>query len=281
MNAVPAARALRWLPWLLPVAAAAQGAGDGGVVPPPQRPVHGYVVGAAVADGRDHVGQGGHTLTLQPVWGLWVGRFRLSTGGATALWGVGREAVVDAGLSTTLVSRSDWSLGASLRWDEGRQADDADPLLRGAPAVRGTLRGRLALGYALGPRWSASAGVSQDLLGRAGGAQVSAGLTYRHPLSPRTHWDFTWGVRAGDATYLRSVYGLSPEAAARAGRTPHEPGAGAEGVQLGWRIVSALNHDWVAYGGVGVSRLVGDAARSPLVGARQVWSAHIGLAYRR
>ncbi len=264
----------------LPAAVAAQAAPDAAPPEPPPRTVQGYVIGAALVDGRDPVGQSARTSTLQPVWGLWVGRFRLSSGGAATLWGVGREALVDAGLSTTLVRRSNASLSASLRWDEGRETDEDDPLLRGASPVRGTLRGRLSMGYAPAPRWSLSLGISQDLLGRAGGAQVSAGLSYRYPVSARSHWDLGGSIRAGNATYLRTVYGLSSAAAARVGRPPYEPSAGAEAVQLDWRLVSALDRDWVVYGGVGVSRLVGAAARSPLVGARQVWSAQIGLAYR-
>lgn len=260
---------------LLPLTALGQVAEDRA------RPVQGYVIGAGLSASRDSIGSSGYTVGLRPVWGVWFGRFRLSSGGAASLWSVGREAVVDAGLSTTLVSHSDWSLGASLRWDDGRAADDDDPRLRGVPAVRATLRGRLALGYAFTPRWSVSAGVSQDLLGRKGGAQLSAGLTYRRPVSASTYWDLSAGLAAGSAEHRLSQYGIAPAAAALAGRTAYVPGGGPESLQVGWRVVSALDHDWVLYGGVGVTRLLGAAAQSPLVGARQTWGASVGIAYRR
>lgn len=274
---------LWWWPLLVPLAAAGQTASlsASGEASAPARPVQGYVIGAALSSSRDPVGSAGQALGLRPVWGVWIGRFRLSSGGAASLWNVGREAVVDAGLSTTLASHSDWSLGASLRWDGGRARDDDDPLLRGVPPVRATLRGRLALGYAFAPRWSASVSVSQDLLDRGGGAQVSAGLTYRRPVSPSTHWDLSAGVSAGSAEHRLGRYGIVPDAAALAGRAAYVPGAGPESIQLGWRITSAIDHDWVVFGGVGVTRLLGAAAQSPLVGARQAWGASVGVAYRR
>ncbi|MEW6695119.1 MltA-interacting protein MipA [Tepidimonas thermarum] len=245
------------------------------------RPALGYVLGGGLSVGRDAVGSSGYALGLRPVWGVWWGRFRLSSGGAASLWNVGRETVVDAGLSTTLVSRSNASLSASLRWDEGRAADDDDPRLRGVPAVRATLRGRLALGYALRPGWSVRAGISQDLLGRGGGTQWSAGLAYRHPVSARSHWDLSAELTGGSAAYRLAHYGIAPAAAGPTGRAAYVPGGGPESVQVGWGLVSALDQDWVLYGGVGVTRLLGAAARSPLVGARQTWGASVGVAYRR
>lgn len=245
------------------------------------RPLHGFVVGAALSSGRDPIGSEGTSWRLQPVWGLWMGRFRLSSGGAAGLWNVGREAVIDPGLSTTVVSDSNWSLGASLHWDDGRAANDDDPRLRGLPAVRKTLRGRVSLGYAFAPRWSLSARVSQDLLGRGGGTQMSADLTYRRPVSAGTHWDVSAGFTAGSAAYRDTRYGIAPDVAQAVGRAAYRLGAGPESLRLGWRITSAIDHDWVVFGGIGFTRLLGAAAQSPLVGSRQVWGASIGVAYRR
>jgi outer membrane scaffolding protein for murein synthesis (MipA/OmpV family) len=242
-------------------------------------PVRHYVLGAALSSSRAHLGQGDRSLGLQPVVGFWFGRYRLASGSAGELLSIGRETV-DAGLSTTLARNSAWALGAALSWDPGRQVDD-DPLLRGVPELESTLRGKLSLSYALGPRWSLGLSGNQDLLGREGGGQLGIGLGYRHPVSPRTYWDASISARWAGSTYMQSHYGLSSAAAAAAGRTVYEPGASWEGLQLGWGLRSAINHHWVWFGGLGFSQLQGAARSSPLVGERNVWSANIGLAYRR
>ena len=51
-------------------------------------------------------------------------------------------------------------------------------------------------------------------------------------------------------------------------------------MSLGLGYTTALNHNWVGYAGLSLSRLLGDAARSPVVGQRQLWGASVGVAYR-
>lgn len=244
-------------------------------------PVRHYVLGAALASSQAHVGREDRSTGLQPVLGVWFGRYRLASGGAGALLSVGRETV-DSGLSTTLAKDGNWALGGSLSWDGGREEDDGDPWLRGAPELKSTLRGKVSLSYALGPRWSLGLSANQDLLGRDGGGQIGFGLGYRQPISERTYWDASVGASWGGKTYMQGHYGLTPEAAAAAGRLTdvHEPGAGWERLSLNWGLRSAINHNWVWFGGLGFSQLLGDARRSPLVGERNVWSANVGIAYR-
>jgi MipA family protein len=238
------------------------------------QPVRHYLLGLGLSSSLDHVGVAKRSIGLQPIWGFWAGRYRLSSGRASSLWQVGRETVVDAGLSTTLIRDSDWSLGASLSWDGGRKSGD-DPLLADVPDLRSTLRGKLSAGYAFAPRWSIGLGTSHDLLDHGGGGRYSAGLGYRQPLSERSYWDASLSLSWGNRIYMNSYYGI-PASSSRA----YQPDGGVEGLGLGWGYTAAINHDWVAYGGLNYSRLLGDAARSPVVGRRATWGASIGVAYR-
>ena len=237
-------------------------------------PVRHYLIGAGLSSAQDHVGVAKRSIGLQPVWGFWAGRYRLSSGRASSLWQVGRETVVDAGLSTTLLKNSDWSLGASLSWAGGRESGD-DPLLADVPDLRSTLRGKLSLGYAFAPRWSIGLGASHDLLGHGGGGSYSAGLGYRQPLSERSYWDASLSASWGNRSYLQGRYGV-PDSSPRA----YSLQGGIESLGLGWGYTGAINHNWVAYGGLNYSRLLGDVARSPVVGTRAVWGASVGIAYR-
>ena len=238
-------------------------------------PVRHYLIGAALSSSQDHVGSDGRELGLQPILGFWFGRYRLSTGRASSLWNVGRATVVDPGLSTTLVSHSDWSLGASLNWDGGRKSGD-DPLLAGVPDLRSTLRGKLSVGYAFAPRWSLGLSSSHDLLGREGGGRYSASLGYRQPLSELSYWDASLAVTWGNRDYMRSHYGIP----ASGQRAAYQLDGGIEGMSLGLGYTTAINHNWVSYAGLSLSRLLGDAGSSPVVGSRQVWGASVGVAYR-
>jgi outer membrane protein len=191
---------------------------------------------------------------------------------------VGRETV-DPGLSTVLVTDDGWRLSSSLQITDQREADD-DPLLRGLPDVRMTLRGRATATIALGERWSANFTGSQDLLGRDGGLQLGTGLGYHHPVSEQTYWDASLGAGWANALSRQTQFGISTETALATGRPAYLLGSGWDSVSLGWNITSALNRRWVVFGGLSVSQLQGAAARSPLVGHKTTYGASLGLAYR-
>ena len=143
------------------------------------------------------------------------------------------------------------------------------------PDLHSTLRGKLSVGYAFAPRWSLGLGASHDLLDHGGGGSYVASLGYRQPLSERSYWDASLSASWGNRSYMQGHYGV-PDGSPRA----YQVEGGIEGMGLGWGYTAAINHNWVAYGGVNYSRLLGDAASSPVVGARDVWGAGIGIAYR-
>ena len=251
---------------------------------PPAEPValeasRDYLIGASLVSSAPQLGSDvEQRLRLRPIWAFQLGRFRFATSGASALLSQGRQSV-DTGVSTVLAGNDRWSLSTSLSIDEGRSWDD-DAVFRGLPDVRATLRGRVGANAALSQRWTYSVRASQDLLGRHGGLRLDHGLSYRHPISSQTHWDLSLGAGWANGTYRQTHYGVDPAPAAATGVPAFAIGSGWDTVSLGWRITSALNHHWVAYGGVGVSQLQGAAARSPLVGRQTAYDATVGLAYR-
>lgn len=246
---------------------------------PPAEGGRNYLLGLALSSSRPHIGSDAQSLDAQPLWAFQYGRLRFATGRAGSLMSAGRETV-DPGVSAVLVTDEGWRLSTSLRYDGGRSVDDTDPLLRGLPALRDTLRGRLSASQALGPRWTLSLGADQDLLGRGGGLRLSAGAGYRYPVSDRTHWNLSAGTGWGSSTYLQARYGIAPDVAATSGRPAYLLGSGLESLGLGLQLTSVLGPHWVAFGGVSVNRLLGEAARSPLVGQRTVYGASVGLAWR-
>ncbi len=237
-----------------------------------------YVVGASIVSSADHIGLDDQSLGLRPVWAFQLGRFRVSSGGASRLLSVGRETV-DPGLSTVLVINDGWRLSTSLHITDKREVSD-DPLLLGLPEVRMTLRGRATASIALGERWSWSLTGSQDLLGRDGGLQLGTAVGYHYPVSEHTYWDASVGAGWANALNRQTHFGISTETALATGRPAYLLGSGWDSVSLGWNITSALNRRWVVFGGLNASLLQGAAARSPLVGRKTTYGASLGLAYR-
>lgn len=243
------------------------------------KPPVSWVIGSALATSPRATGASDHQLSLRPLWAVQYGRFRFSTsrGNELASFGMrsGLPGAYGAGASAVLMQTDQLNLGASLQVDSGRSASDTAQV-PGAPRIRPTLRGRVGLGYALGPHWSVNAAISQDLLGRGGGVLVNAGLSYTRHWSASTRWSLGAGLGAGSGRYMRTYYGL-PETPTRSAFTPS---AGLNDLSLGLDILTALGPRWMAFGGLHLNRLQGGAAASPLTAHNNTWGGSIGLAYR-
>lgn len=137
----------------------------------------------------------------------------------------------------------------------------------------------MSAGYALTRRWSVGAGLSQDILGRKGGAQLSGNLGYAWPVTPQTRVSFGVGAHFGDRTYLRGHFGV-PASNSHSALPAFAPGAGIFSVDAGVDVMTALNRHWVVLGTARVSQLQGEARRSPLTVEPTGYSVSVGLAYR-
>lgn len=252
-------------------------------VPPPSPPPSSsssqfnYALGVAYGLSPAYAGSSERRSHLRPVLALQYGRFRLSSSRGSAMLRHGLDSR-GSGASATLVERERLNISAALRIDNGRDSADAALLAR-LPEVRSTLRARLSLGYALTDRWSLGVGVSQDLLGRAGGAQFNAGLQYAYNPTPATRVGLGMGASFGNGTFMRTQFGV-PVSSAGGALAPFEPGAGLYSVEAGVGVMTALSPRWVAFGTLGVSQLRGEARRSPLTVRPTGFSASVGMAYR-
>lgn len=237
-----------------------------------------YVLGVAYGWSPSYVGSDQHQSHLRPVLSMQFGRFRLSSSRGNAVLNHGFDDR-GSGASATLLEDDRFNLSASLRIDKGRSASD-DRVLQGLPEVRSTLRGRVSAGYALTERWNLNASLSQDLLGRAGGAQVNTSLRYAFALTPQTRVGVGVGAAFADGTYMRSHFGVPASAAGTSPLPTFVPGAGLFGVDLGVDVMTALSRRWVVFGSAGVSQLRGDARRSPLTQRATNYGVSVGVAYR-
>lgn len=237
-----------------------------------------YLIGASVVSGNGHVGDAPVRYDFKPMWAFQLGPFRVSRSRGSSLLKAGRDEL-ETGVSADFGIFNDWRLGASLRMDNGRDFG-GDPRFQGLPDIPSTLRARVSTGSALGERWSWSTSIDKDLLGRRGGSRLSAGVNYRHPVSDLNYWDFGLGSTFGDSAYLQTHYGITPQTAARTGRSPYTLGGGWENMRASLQYTHVLSDHWVLFGGLDLSRMLSAPSRSPLVGRKTTHSISAGIAFR-
>jgi outer membrane scaffolding protein for murein synthesis (MipA/OmpV family) len=109
--------------------------------------------------------------------------------------------------------------------------------------------------------------VSADFIARRGDSTIFS-------IGPR--------LRLSNARYNRAYFGVTPAVAAKTALAPYDPGAGIRAVGVTAGLTQQLSDRFGLYAYAGYDRLVGDAARSPIVrtyGSRSQPSAGIGLTY--
>ena len=90
------------------------------------------------------------------------------------------------------------------------------------------------------------------------------------------------GILFSDARYQRAYFGVSPAASLASGLPTYRPGSGVYAVAVASGLSHQINSRWGLFGFARYERLVGEAAKSPIVrqlGSRNQLSGGIGLNY--
>jgi outer membrane scaffolding protein for murein synthesis (MipA/OmpV family) len=266
--------ALTGLPaWAQSSEPASSAAPSTGVTAAPAEPEFRYLLGGQLRLEPTAAGAADRQTSLSPLFALRWGRWRIASSGASGMLGFERAAA-GPGASTELLNRGPLRLGLGLRLDNGRKSADSDNT-QGQPDVRRTLRLRGYASLALSPDWQWNTSLSPDLLGRGGGLLVSSDLGWRLWRRPGQELSLGLGLTAGNRRYMNSYFG-QPEP----GPDRYQAGAGLRDVHAGLGWLMALDRHWVLGSGLGVSRLLGPAADSPLTQRRNAWQASISVGWR-
>jgi outer membrane protein len=89
-------------------------------------------------------------------------------------------------------------------------------------------------------------------------------------------------VLFSDARYQRAYFGISPKASLESGLPAYRPGGGVHAVALATGVTYELNSRWGLFGFARYERLVGNAAKSPIIrefGSRNQLAGGAGLNY--
>jgi outer membrane protein len=180
--------------------------------------------------------------------------------------------------SIALVSKDGFSLGPAGNIEGRREESDVGARVGSVPRTfeAGAFAQYLA-GDSIRLRAELLKGLNghKGLLGSVGADKIwRNGDRYVVSLGPR--------VLFSDARYQRAYFGVSPAASLASGLPTYRPGSGVYAVAVASGITYALNSRWGVFGFARYERLVGDAARSPIIrefGSRNQLSGGVGLNY--
>ena len=185
-------------------------------------------------------------------------------------------------------------VSTSIGYDVGRKESDSRSELRGLGNIDGSATGTVAVEYDLG-LLTPSAELTRQL-GGAEGLVAEFGVESMIPLSgmfpPRDdRGDDDDGPRGpaivlglstewADGNYMSDYFGVTASQAAASGLPGYTAGAGfkSAGAEVGFRYPFLEN--WVFGVAFEYSRLIGDAAKSPVVRRRNQFAAGSFISYR-
>lgn len=234
-------------------------------------------LGFILGHGPAYAGSGQTVTRLTPGLGLRWGRVSLVSRSAFSVRGV--EAGAGGGLRVELSDRERLRVGLGLRTDSGREESDS-PELQGLGDIRRTVRIRLTASYRLDDGWRLRSTAAADLLGRGGGVLGDFQVGRDFMLAEQLNANVTLALSWGDRRFMQAYYGVTPEQSQRSGYAVREASAGLRDLSLGLGMRRAITPRWVLFGGASVSRLLGQAARSPLSFEKEAWALNAGLAHR-
>lgn len=172
-------------------------------------------------------------------------------------------------------------LGPLVRFRPGRDQDDNDAL-RGLGDVDYSIEAGAFLRYGIGP-WSAGLTLAQDVADGHDGALAEASVGYGMPIAAGLKASLRASTTWASDDYMQSYFGISAAQAARSGRAAYEAEAGIKNVGLTLGLEYELMKDVGLGARIGYTRLLGDAADSPLVegdGSADQVSMGVSLSYR-
>lgn len=271
-RARPGARAGLWLALALALGAAPGLAPAAGLWP------QGDVDGALTLLGQrgpDYLGARSYGASWRPGVYLRWGRLAISSGGG---WASPRDDDL-RGLGLEVRRTHTLRVSLGLRFDSGRNESSA-PALAGMGDVPRTIRARIGATWDFAPKWQLRAGWTVDAFGRGGGNLGELRVQHEQPLAPGLRLAASLGTSIAGDRYLQTYYGVTSEQAARTGYPVFEPRMGLRDLNGAASLRFDLGEDWVGLVGVGVTRMLGDAARSPLTQRTTAWSLSAGIGWQ-
>jgi outer membrane protein len=190
-------------------------------------------------------------------------------------------------LNVNLLDSENWSLGPAINWRFGR-SDVDDNVVDRMRDIDGTVEVGAFGGWTWvgqdDPRHRFSVGteVLYDVGGGHDGYLISGSVKYFQPVLRPLTLSIGASLTYGSGDYMDTYFGVSASDAASSGLSPFSADGGLRDIRVPLVAIFSFSEKWHVAGGVIYSRLLGDAADSPIVdnrGSEDQFFAGIGIAY--
>lgn len=125
--------------------------------------------------------------------------------------------------------------------------------------------------------------LTADVTGEHDGVLATASASYAALRSRQAWLNLDVQTTYGDKAFQRTYFGVTPREARASGLPAYRPGSGLRDAQVGATAGFQFNERWGVLGRVSYSRLLGDAADSPIVrdeGSRNQFLVGAAISYR-
>ena len=271
----PTSLAFRAALALCAAASASHAQEDLPLTPPPPTVWEG-AIGLTGSYRPEYAGAAKQLFKVSPALFLRYGRFTITNASGFV---TRRDDDVVQGLGLDMVRNESLRLNVALRHDGGR-SETTSEALTGLGEIKPTVRARLQASVKLQGPWRAGASLSLDALHRGGGnfGDISGG--WERAIAPRTLLGLGSSMSFGAQRYMQSYFGITPEQASRTRYAVFKPGAGVRDVTAYGNLRHDIGSEWTVLSGASATRLLGQAAESPLTGRKTSWGISAGFARR-
>jgi outer membrane scaffolding protein for murein synthesis (MipA/OmpV family) len=193
-------------------------------------------------------------------------------------WRNGWFAGTGNGVGYNFSARPDLQYGLRLTADFGRDEGRSEAL-RGLGDVDPAVEFGGFLNYFVSREVFLTSSLRYGAGNDANGLQVDLGAGYSMPLSPQLRWVAGVAATVVNSAYMRSYFGVDAGQSAASGYAVYEPGGGLRDVRFNTSLAYQIDARTSVTAGVSVSRLLGDAADSPIVRQASTVSGVLALLY--
>jgi outer membrane protein len=174
--------------------------------------------------------------------------------------------------TANLIEDRNWRFGPAGMWRFGREDVD-DDVVDSLPDIDGSLElgffgGYETVGSDPRDRWTLSGSFTHGVTGDNDGYTVAASLRRWIPVGRFSAFGLAIGTTYGSSDYMDTYFSVDTRGATDSGLAVFDAGAGVRDVRVTAIFMQPISEKWVIGAGILYSRLMNDAADTPIVSQR-------------
>ena len=185
------------------------------------------------------------------------------------------------GLGMNIIRNKNLTFGTSVGYYGSREEEDNEAL-RGLGNIDGGVEGRVFVFVPVGPI-SFTSMYRRDLSGNHDGAILSVGALYFRPVTQKLRVNLQGRLNYASEKFMNTYFDINHSQASRSKMTAYDADAGVKDISAFNILIYSLTRHWNVVSFMGFSRLLGDAANSPIVkerGTANQFRFGLGFSYR-